>query len=185
VFFPLVKQAPPPTTGRCGPPAPPAWPHIGRVDPSLITDAPLMLRQWFLYRGKGFGGHLWWMGGVEDFTGDVALEATHRLVLALALGEAPGHVVAGGLLATQPDHQDDMQSSVGVTVTPAVESVPNGFPLEACSGQTPAELGECARTAPAGATPPTRRCPAGRMDSLRPGGPKSPGRGSAADTGLC
>jgi hypothetical protein len=106
---------------------------------------------------------------VEDFRGDVALEETHRLVLALALGEAPGHVVAGGLLATQPDHQDDMQSSVGVTVTAAVESVPNGFSAGGIRWADPAELGECARTAAAGATPPTRRCPAGRMDSLRPG----------------
>ena len=64
---------------------------------------------------------------MEDFAGDVALEASHDLVFGFAFGQAAGDVVAGGLVAAHAYDQDDVQSPVGVAVAAAVESVPNGF----------------------------------------------------------
>jgi hypothetical protein len=37
--------------------------------------------------------------GVEDLAGDVALDAAHDFVLRFTFGDAPRHVVAGGLVA--------------------------------------------------------------------------------------
>jgi hypothetical protein len=64
---------------------------------------------------------------VEDFAGDVALEASHDLVFGFAFGQAPGEVVAGGLVAAHAHDQDDVQGPIGVAVAAPVESVPNGF----------------------------------------------------------
>jgi hypothetical protein len=80
--------------------------------------------------------------GVKDFASDVALEASHYFVLGFTFGGAPCHVVAGGLVAAQSHDQDDVQSSVGVTVTAAVESVPDGFAAGGFQWADPAEFGE-------------------------------------------
>jgi hypothetical protein len=75
---------------------------------------------------------------VEDFAGDIALEASHDLVFGFAFGQASGDVVAGGLVAAHPHDQDDVQGTVGV----AVESVPNGFAAGGFQRADFAEFGE-------------------------------------------
>ena len=64
---------------------------------------------------------------MEDFAGDVTLEASHHLVFGFAFGQAAGDVVAGGLVAAHAYDEDDVQSPLGVAVAAPVESVPNGF----------------------------------------------------------
>jgi hypothetical protein len=53
------------------------------------------------------------MEGVEDFAGDIAFETADDVVFRFCFGEAPRHVVAGGLVSAQACHEDDVQSAVG------------------------------------------------------------------------
>jgi hypothetical protein len=92
--------------------------------------------------GNGFGGCSWRLAGVKDLAGDAALKAAHHFVLRFTLGNTPRHVVAGGLVAAQPHDQDDVQSSVGATVTAAFSRCRMVLPLEAQRAET-AQLGEC------------------------------------------
>jgi hypothetical protein len=67
--------------------------------------------------GNEFGGSLARCSeGVENFAGDVALDASHDFVFGFAFGDAPGDVVTGGLVAAHAHDQDDVQSAVGVAV---------------------------------------------------------------------
>ena len=86
---------------------------------------------------NGFGGAF---EDAEDFASDVAFEASHDLIFGFSFGETPCHVVAGGLVATHVHDQDDVQGSVGVAVTAAVESVPDGFAARGFQRQTPQSL---------------------------------------------
>jgi hypothetical protein len=63
----------------------------------------------------------------EDLSGHVALEAAKDLFVGLALGGAPGGVVAGGLMPAQPYDHDAVQRGVGLAVAAAVEAVPAGL----------------------------------------------------------
>src|SRR5512132_1601199 len=77
------------------------------------------------------GGRLVLLGELaqhrEDLTGDVALEATQDFLLGLALGSAPGDVVAGRLVPTKPHDHDPVQGGVGVSVPAPVQAVPAGL----------------------------------------------------------
>ena len=79
---------------------------------------------------------------MEDFAGEVALETAHDLIFRFAFGEAPRHVVTGGLVAAQPHDQDDMQRPVGITVAAAVESVSDGFAAGGLQRADSAEFSE-------------------------------------------
>ena len=63
--------------------------------------------------------------GIE-FACDVAFEAADDFALCQALASAAGHVVAGGLVAGEPDDDDAPEGVVGVSVAAAVEAVAVG-----------------------------------------------------------
>src|SRR6266540_5420516 len=105
--------------------------------PSLvIADAP--------YRSSGGGQVLptELAEHCEDLAGDVALEAAQDLLLGLALGGAPGEVVAGGLVPAQPDDHDAVQRRVGLAVTTAVQPVADGLARGGIHWRGAAEGGE-------------------------------------------
>jgi hypothetical protein len=93
--------------------------------------------------GHGFACSRW-LEGMEDFAGDVALEAAHHLVLRFALGDAPRHVVAGGLVTAQPYDQDDVQGPVASRLLPRLSRCRIVLPLETSSGLTPQSLAKAA-----------------------------------------
>ena len=84
------------------------------------------------------------LGGLENFAGDVALDASHDFFFGFAFGEAAGDVVTGGLVAAHAHDQDVVQCAVGVAVAASVEAVADRLPLEASSGQTPQSLAKAA-----------------------------------------
>jgi hypothetical protein len=73
---------------------------------------------------------------MEDFAGEVALETAHDLIFRFAFGEAPRHVVTGGLVTAQPHDQDDVQRRV----PPRLSRCRMVLPLEASSGLAPQSL---------------------------------------------
>src|SRR6266511_2313552 len=78
----------------------------------------------------------------EDFSGHVALEAADDLLLGLALGGAPGEVVAGGLVPAQPHDHDPVERGVGLAVAAAVEPIPAGLAGGGLDGGAAAQRGE-------------------------------------------
>ena len=65
--------------------------------------------------------------GREDFASYVAFEATDDLRLAHPLHGAASHVGLGSRIIPKSDHNDAMESSVGLTMTAAIESMPIGL----------------------------------------------------------
>jgi hypothetical protein len=102
--------------------------------PGWIPDAP-MFRQRFR--------RLFWAGGGRGrFRRRYSVETADDLVFRLPFNEAPCHVVAGGLVAAQAYHEDDVQGAVGVAVAAAVESASDGFAAGGFQRADPAEFGE-------------------------------------------
>jgi hypothetical protein len=81
--------------------------------------------------------------GVVDLAGDVSLYSAHDFGFCPAFADAAGEVVAGGLVAAEPDNAYDVQGAVGVADFASVESVPHGFAAGCFDGRDSAEFGEC------------------------------------------
>src|SRR5918993_5539911 len=80
---------------------------------------------------------------VEDFAGDVSLQAADDLALAQAFGRASLDVVAGGLVMSHPDDGDDVEGAVRGPVSTAAEAVSAaGSAAAGWLWRDPAELGE-------------------------------------------
>jgi hypothetical protein len=66
-----------------------------------------------------------------DLAGEVSLEAADGFATGLALGDAAGEVVADTGIPAQAGQGDPVKRGVGLSVTPAIEPVADGFPEEA------------------------------------------------------
>ncbi len=66
----------------------------------------------------------WRHQGPVHLPRDIALQAPHRLSLALALGRAPRYVFGGSRVAAHPAYDDAVQRPVGPAVAAPVEPVP-------------------------------------------------------------
>src|SRR3990170_4155101 len=79
----------------------------------------------------------WGVGEVVvDAAGEGSFEAADDLFFGSALGEAAGHVVAGGLVVLEADDDDAVEGGVGLAVSSPVEAVSllgagGGFAIEA------------------------------------------------------
>ena len=65
--------------------------------------------------------------GGEDFASNIAFEATDDFSLAHSLAGATEHVCLGPAIMTQPDHNDAIESRIGLTVTTEVRPMPVGL----------------------------------------------------------
>ena len=63
----------------------------------------------------------------EGVAGNIAFEAADDLALAQSLSGAAKHVCPGAGIVTKPDHDDAVESRIGLAVTPAVESMAVGL----------------------------------------------------------
>ena len=59
--------------------------------------------------------------GREDFASDIAFEAADHLSLAHSLGGAPPHVCVGPAIMAESDHNDAIESRIGLTIPTSVK----------------------------------------------------------------
>ncbi len=78
----------------------------------------------------------------EDFASDISFEAADNLGLAHSFRGAASHVCLGPVVKTKPDHNDAMESGIGLTVATAVEPMPVGLAGRSRYRIDPAERGE-------------------------------------------
>ena len=113
---------------------------VPRAPPGrLMFDAPWMsgsVEQCWRLASDGVGDDR------VELPGDVPLEAAHRFAAGLAVMDPALHVVAGGLVPTEPGQGDPVQGGVGLAVTAPVEAPPLAGAGGGLDGTDPAERGE-------------------------------------------
>jgi hypothetical protein len=60
---------------------------------------------------------------VVDLAGEGSFEAADDFLFGFSLGEAAGHVLAGGLVVSEADDDDPVEGGVGLAVASSVEPV--------------------------------------------------------------
>ena len=83
--------------------------------------------------------------GSEDFSGHVALQASHNLTLTQPFSRSPLHIGTRWFVVSHPDERDDVEGAVGRPIPTSIEAVSAGRPAAAGRlGETPQSLAKAA-----------------------------------------